>query len=158
TGKRGAQLARLEARDVVPKIVAVNTAAEYWRGDASLVHSDVDGTRDVEPPAQTRIYLFAGCQHTPGALPPPDADPNTAARGRHRFSVVDSSPLLRAVLVNLDRWVADGVEPPASAGPRLADGTGIAAETAREAFARIPDARFPDRLERPRRLDFGPDA
>src|SRR5437660_1403407 len=34
TGKRGAQLARLEARGTVPKIVAVNTSAEYWRGDA----------------------------------------------------------------------------------------------------------------------------
>jgi len=42
TGTRGAQLARLEARDTVPKIVAVNTSAEYWRGDASLVHADVE--------------------------------------------------------------------------------------------------------------------
>ncbi len=47
TGERGAQLARLEARGILPKIVAVNTSAEYWRGDASLVHADVEGTRDV---------------------------------------------------------------------------------------------------------------
>src|SRR5207245_8538588 len=112
TGQRGAQLARLEARGTVPKIVAVNTSAEYWRGDASLVHSDVDGTRDVAPHPQTRLYLFAGCQHTPGTLPPPDADPNTGSRGLHMFNVVDYSPLLRAVLVNLDRWVTDGAEPP----------------------------------------------
>ncbi|HKC98791.1 MAG TPA: alpha/beta hydrolase domain-containing protein [Methylomirabilota bacterium] len=157
TGKRGAQLARLEARDTVPKIVAVNTAAEYWRGDASLVHSDVEGTRDAEPHPETRLYLFAGCQHTAGTLPPPDADPNTGSRGRHMFNVVDYAPLLRAVLLNLDRWVADGVEPPASAVPRLADGTGVQAEQTRRQFARIPGVRFPDRIERPRRLDFGPD-
>jgi hypothetical protein len=157
TGQRGAQLARLEARGVAPKIVAVNTAAEYWRGDASLVHSDVDGTRDVEPHPRTRLYCFAGCQHTPGTLPPPEADPNTGSRGRHTFNVVDYAPLLRAVLVNLDRWVSDGVEPPPSAVPRLADGTGVVAEATRSLFARIPGARFPDRLERPRRLDFGPD-
>ena len=157
TGKRGAQLARLEARGTVPKIVAVNTSAEYWRGDASLVHSDVEGTRDVAPHPQTRLYLFAGCQHTPGTLPPPDADPNTGSRGRHTFNVVDYAPLLRAVLMNLDRWVTDGAEPPVSAVPRLDDGTGVVAETTRATFTRIPGARFPDRVERPRRLDFGRD-
>jgi len=157
TGQRRAQLARLEARGTVPRIVAVNTSAEYWRGDASLVHSDVDGTRDVAPHPQTRLYLFAGCQHTPGTLPPPDADPNTGSRGLHTFNVVDYSPLLRAVLVNLDRWVTDGAEPPASAVPRLDDGTGVAAETTRASFTRIPGVRFPDRIERPRRLDFGPE-
>jgi Alpha/beta hydrolase domain len=157
TGTRGAQLARLEARDTLPKIVAVNTSAEYWRGDASLVHSDVEGARDVEPHPATRLYLFAGCQHTPGTLPPPEADPNTGSRGLHTFNVVDYSPLLRAVLANLDRWVTDGVEPPPSAVPRLADGTGVPAETTRPSFTRIPGARFPDRIERPRRLDFGPD-
>jgi len=157
TGKRGAHLARLEARDAVPKIVAVNTAAEYWRGDASLVHSDVEGTRDVEPHPQTRLYLFAGCQHTPGTVPPPDADPNTGSRGRHMFNVVDYAPLMRAALTNLDRWVSADVEPPANAVPRLVDGSGVSAESTRTTFARIPGVRFPDRIARPRRLDFGPD-
>jgi hypothetical protein len=157
TGQRGAQLARLEARGTVPKIVAVNTSAEYWRGDASLVHSDVEGTKDVAPHPETRLYLFAGCQHTPGTLPPPDADPNTGSRGLHTFNVVDYSPLLRAVLVNLDRWVTDGVEPPPSVVPRLEDGTGVPAETTRASFTRIPGVRFPDRIEGPRRLDFGPE-
>jgi hypothetical protein len=157
TGERGAHLARLEARGILPKIVAVNTAAEYWRGDASLVHSDVEGTRDVVPHGQTRLYLFAGCQHSPGAVPPPDADPNTGSRGLQTFNVVDYSPLLRAVLANLDRWVSAGVEPPPTAVPRLADRTGVPAELTREGFARIPGVRFPDRVERPRRLDFGPD-
>jgi alpha/beta hydrolase family protein len=156
TGERGAQLARLEARGTLPKIVAVNTSAEYWRGDASLIHADVEGTRDVQAHSETRLYLFAGCQHTPGALPPPDADPNTGSRGLQTFNMVDYSPLVRAVLTNLDRWVG-GVEPPPSAVPRLADGTGVRAESLREHFTRIPGVRFPDRIERPRRLDFGPD-
>jgi Alpha/beta hydrolase domain len=157
TGERGALLARLEARGTVPKIVSTNTAAEYWRGDASLVHTDVEGTRDAPPHPDTRVYLFAGCQHTPGVLPPPDADPNTGSRGLQTFNVVDYAPLLRAALVNLDRWVTDGVEPPPSAVPRLADGTATPAATTRARFAAIPGVRFPDRVERPRRLDFGPD-
>jgi hypothetical protein len=156
TGQRGALLHRLALRPHPPRIFTINTAAEYWRGDGSLVHTDVAAMRDVTPPAWVRQYLFAGTQHTPGALPPPPADPNTGGRGFHTFSVVDYSPLLRAALVNLDRWVSDGVAPPASQVPRLADRSAVAAETTREVFARIPGARFPDRLSRPLRLDFGP--
>ena len=109
SGQSDGLLGRLQARGTMPKIFATNTAAEYWRGDGSLVHTDVRGTRDVETPANVRVYLFAGSQHTPGALPPPLADPNTGARGRHVFNVVDYAPLLRAALVNLDRWVSDDV-------------------------------------------------
>jgi hypothetical protein len=157
TGERGALLARLETKGKLPKLVLTNTSAEYWRGDASLVHTDVEGTRDVAPRPTTRLYLFAGCQHTPGTLPPPDADPNTGSRGLQTFNVVDYAPLLRAALVNLDRWVTAGVEPPPSVVPRLADGSAVPAESTRECYARIPGVRFPDRIERPRRLDFGPD-
>jgi hypothetical protein len=156
TGQRGALLHRLASRARPPRIFTINTAAEYWRGDGSLVHTDVAGRRDVTPPPYVRQYLFAGTQHTPGTIPPPPADPNTGGRGRHPFSVVDYSPLLRAALVNLDRWVSDGVEPPPSAVPRLADFTAVAAETTRGVFATIPGARFPDHLPRPVRLDFGP--
>jgi len=157
TGERGALLARLEAKGKLPKLVLTNTSAEYWRGDASLIHTDVEGIRDVASRPTTRLYLFAGCQHTPGALPPPDADPNTGSRGLQTFNTVDYAPLLRAVLVNLDRWVAAGVEPPPSVVPRLADGSGVPAESTRERYERIPGVRFPDRIERPRRLDFGAD-
>src|SRR5207302_9422652 len=58
-------------------------------------------------------------------------------------------------LVSLHLWVPDGAGLPASAVPRLDDGTGVAAETTRASFTRIPGVRFPDRIERPRRLDFG---
>jgi hypothetical protein len=156
TGQRGALLHRLAGRARPPRIFTINTAAEYWRGDGSLVHTDVAATRDVTPPPWVRQYLFAGTQHTPGALPPPPADPNTGGRGCHPFSVVDYSPLLRAALVNLDRWVSEGVEPPPSSVPRLADGTAVAAETTRAVYAAIPGVRFPDRVPRPVRLDFGP--
>jgi hypothetical protein len=41
--------------------------------------------------------------------------------------------------------------------PHLADGTAVPAEATRDVFAAIPGARFPDRVQRPARLDFGPD-
>ncbi len=157
SGQRGALLARLEAAGRRPKIFTVNTSAEYWRGDASLVHADVEGRVDVEPLPHVRVYLFAGTQHTPGALPPPAADPNTGDRGRAPFNTVDYAPLLRAALVNLDAWVSDGVAPPPSAVPRHADGSAVPAESTASTFTAIPTVRFPDRLSRPVRLDFGSD-
>ncbi len=153
----GGLLKRLTQRGRVPRIFATNTSAEYWRGDASLIHTDIDGRRDVEPPDFVRTYLFAGTQHTPGALPPLSSDPNTGGRGQHRFNVVDYAPLLRAALVNLDRWVSEGVEPPPSKFPRLADGTAVEAESTAAFFRTLPGVRFPDRVVRPLRLDFGPD-
>jgi hypothetical protein len=148
---------RLRQRGRVPRILATNTAAEYWRGDGSLIHTDSDGRSDAEPADFVRTYLFAGTQHTPGALPPLSADPNTGSRGHHRFNVVDYAPLLRAALVNLDRWVSDSVEPPPSAFPRIAEGTAVEAESLGAFFRALPAMRFPDRVERPVRLDFGPD-
>ena len=158
TGQRAGLLDRVRARASRPKIVAVNTSAEYWRGDASLTHIDVTGSRDVEPAPDVRAYLFAGTQHMPGTLPPPSEDANTGSRGLHVFNAVDYAPLLRAVLVNLDRWVTEGVEPPASALPRLGDGSAVPAESTAPVFRALPGMQFPDRVPRPQRLDFGPDA
>jgi hypothetical protein len=151
----GENLARIRKRGRIPRIFAINTSAEYWRGDASLIHTDIEGRRDIEPPDFMRTYLFAGTQHTPGAIPPPSADPNTGSRGLQRFNVVDYAPLLRAALVNLDRWVSEGVEPPASVFPRIADETAVLAESNGPRFTRIPGVRFPDRIHRPAQIDFG---
>ena len=147
---------KLRDRGRTPRIFATNSAPEYWRGDASLIHTDIDGSRDAEPAEFVRTYLLAGTQHTPGALPPLSADANTGSRGYHRFNVVDYAPLLRSALVNLDRWVSEGVEPPPSAFPRLADRTAVEAESLGSYFRNVPGVRFPDRVSRPVRLDFGP--
>jgi hypothetical protein len=53
--------------------------------------------------------------------------------------------------------VSDGVAPPASAFPRLSNRTAVQAETLAPFFQVIPGVRFPDRISRPRVLDFGPD-
>jgi hypothetical protein len=143
----------------LPKIVTINTSAEYWRGDCSLMHTDLAGARDVEPPAGTRNYLFASTQHGPGVVPLPHVDA-TGQRGLHGFNAVDYVPFLRAALVNLDRWVSEGVEPPPSRFPRLADGTAIPARAALDAYRGLPGLTLPDpeRLPVMRRVDLGPDA
>jgi hypothetical protein len=81
------------------------------------------------------------------------------ARGANNFNMVDGSTALRAFLINLDRWVSEGIEPPANAFPRLADGTAITREAALDQFSRIPGLALLDRAQLPRlrRLDLGPD-
>jgi hypothetical protein len=151
-------LARASKRGRVPKIVATNTSAEYWRGDASLIHTDSEGPPRTWSCRISRAPISSQARSTErGRLPPLAEDPNTGSRGLQRFNINDYGPLLRAALVNLDRWVSEGVAPPASAYPRLADGTAVMGESLAEAFGGIPGVRFPDRIARPRHLDFGPD-
>jgi hypothetical protein len=157
TGQKGSLLARQIARGGLPRIFTTNSSAEYWRGDGSLVHTDVEGRQDVEGVPEVRQYLYAGTQHTPGALPPPSEDPNTGGRGLQKFNLVDYAPLIRASLVNLDRWVKDGTEPPLSSVPRIGDKTAVPHESVAKTFTAIPGVRFPDNIERPMRLDFGAD-
>jgi hypothetical protein len=158
TGRTDGLLRRQRAAGGVPRIMFTNTGAEYWRGDASLMHTDYAGTRDVEPPAEVRNYYFAGTQHGPGVLPLGRLSLVDGARGANDFNVVDYRPLLRAALINLERWVRDGVEPPPSAFPRLADGTAIPARDVAATFARFPTVAAPDpeRVPTMRRLDLGP--
>ncbi len=156
--------ARLDARQSPLKVVYTNTAAEYHRGDASLVHTDPDGLRDVADGPHARVYHFAGTEHGLGVWPPSDttavaADPRGwIERSQNLRGVVDYGRLLRACLVNLDRWVVEGVEPPPSRHPRLDDGTAVEPEGLAKIFDRLPRARYPRHHARPRRLDFGGDA
>jgi Alpha/beta hydrolase domain len=121
----------------VPKIFTTNTSSEYWRVDCSLIHTDPSGTRDVEPPAEERIYLIAGHQHGSGLPLVGDTTP-IGARGANNFNMVDGSTALRAFLINLDRWVSEGTEPPPNAFPHLADGTAVNRASALEQFQSLP--------------------
>jgi hypothetical protein len=160
TGATAGLHERIAARGSQLKVVYTNSAAEYHRGDASLIHTDPEGRRDVRHGPDVRIYLFAGTEHGLGVWPPTDtqpapADPTGAVeRGQQIRGVLDYAPLLRACLANLDRWVTEGVEPPASRHPRLDDGTAVPPETLAPVFDRIPGARYPRHHALPRALDW----
>jgi hypothetical protein len=155
TGRTDGLLERLAARRPIPKIFFTNTSTEYWRGDASLIHSNVEGTKDVIPSASLRIYHFAGTQHSFGSLPLTDTNPVDGARGQQKFNSVDYIPLLRAALVRMDRWVTEEEAPPPSRYPRLADGTAVPWEQPKRVFEALPAVAFPACLPQVRRLDFG---
>ena len=142
------------------KVFYTNTSFEYHRGDASLVHTDPSGTRDVEPGPDVRVYHFTGAEHglgvwPPSATQPPAADPRGWTElSQHLRGVVNYGRLLRACLVNLDRWVTEGVAPPPSRHPRVSDGTAVDPSTLTKVFGRIPGADYPRHHARPQRQDF----
>ena len=151
---------RLTARASKLKVFYTNSSAEYHRGDASLAHTNAEGTRDVANGPLARVYHFAGTEHGLGVWPPTAekaaaADPSEPPEHSQNLrNTIDYAPLLRACLVNLDRWVTEGVEPPPSRHPRLAEGTAVAFEALHAVFDRIPGASYPRHHARPCRLDF----
>jgi hypothetical protein len=158
TGRTDGLLRRLAAKGKVPKIFLINTSAEYWGGHAALIHTTLDGKDDLPPSDSVRIYHYAGTQHGPGRLALYDVDIQEGPRGQQLGNSVDYRPLLRAALVNLDRWVSSGEEPPASCHPRLDDGTAIPPERTEATFRAIPGVNFPEHLKYVYKLDFGPEA
>ena len=116
-------LERCRARNNCPKIVHTVTSSEYWQGGHSLNTADPMGEKDIALPDNVRIYHFAGTQHRTTATMPEGVcavPPNTA---------VDPRPVMRALVLALDRWVKGGAPPPASVYPRIADGTLLPAVT-----------------------------
>jgi hypothetical protein len=156
TGRTDGLLARLDARGKTPKVFFINTSAEYWNGHAALTHTDLDGKHDLAPSEAVRIYHFAGTQHGPGNLLLTDTGAADDSRGQQRPNSVDYRPLLRAALVNLDRWVTEGQAPPPNLHPCLEDGTAVPPAQTAATFQALPGVQFPAHLRSIARLDFGP--
>jgi hypothetical protein len=159
TGRRSGLLDQPAAVGDLPKIIATDSAAEYWRGDAALAHIDTTGQRDLPEHPLTRRYLFAGAQHTPGYLGQSRTNPGTGTIARYPLNVLDYRPLHRAALINLDRWITEDMAPPPSRHPRLCDATAVEREQVLATFARLPGFTPPDpqRLPFVRTVDMGGD-
>lgn len=134
------------ARDA-PKIFYTNTAYEYYGRAASLIHTTIDGAHDAPLAPDTRIYFLAGCQHGPASFPP------VRGGSQNLPNPNDWRWPMRALLVALDRWVQLGEEPPASRYPKIADGT--LTQLSAVAFPKIPDVRFPTRIQQAWHVDYG---
>src|SRR4029453_6922693 len=108
-------------------------------GDAALAHIDPATGKDLPEVDGMRSYLFAGTDHV-GDVPlfkdrMPLANPGNP---------LDMSLALRATFANLERWICDGVEPPASRVPCSADGTAVRREDVLGRIASIPGLHPPD--------------
>ncbi len=152
TKKRDGILARHEADRNAPKVFYTNTGYEYWGRAASLLHTSLDGSADVEALANERIYHLASTQHFPVPFPPRQRKPGTQV---YRGNPIDLLVPLRALLVALQEWVEDDTEPPPSRYPRVADGTLVPIDEV--AWPAIDGLDLPTVVHEAYRADYGPE-
>lgn len=134
TGETGDAFKRARDSGFLPKFMVINSATDYWTRAASLLHTDVEGTKDADIDSSFRIYAISGIAHTEG-----------------RTGMVG-----RALLVALDKWVSEGIKPPDSRIPRISNGTLVDLTSFKKSFPRVPDMILPSSLYQPIRLDPGP--
>jgi hypothetical protein len=148
TGVNDGLLTHAGAPDLLPKIFYTNSDYEYWGRAASLIHTTVDGTTDAPLMDNVRIYLLAAGQHGPAAFPP------TQTIGQQRNNPLDYRWAMKALLVAMDRWTANGTLPPASRYPKIADGTLVAPDKLR--FPKLASVTTTTAVHRAYRSDYGP--
>ena len=132
----GADAALLRGDGFDPLLIESNTSSEYWQKGASLLATDAGGTRDLDLPETTRLYLISGTQHGGRA-----GTPSSPGNCQNRRNPHSAAPAVRGLLAALDRWVRDGHAPAPSRIPRIADGTLVPAEQL--GFPRLPDFAAP---------------
>jgi len=131
----------------VPKIFYTNTSYEYYGRSVSLIHITLDGAKDTPLAPNTRIYFLVGWQHGPSPFPPERGEAQNLANPNNY------SWTLRALLVALDGWVAEGLEPPPSRYPKIADGS--LTPLGAVAFPKLPGVQFPTRIQQAWHADYG---
>ena len=70
TGVEEGLLENARATEHQPKIFYTNSATEYWQRGFALAHTTPDGSKDVAPPDNVRMYSFSGASHNIGRFPP----------------------------------------------------------------------------------------
>ncbi len=140
----------------MPKLIHTNSGMEYWWSGASLGHTSVDATEDIDPPNDVRLFHLSGAQHSPGVLPLSDRNVD-GFQAQQPLNTFDYRPAMRALLTALDLWAREGVEPPSNRVPRIGEGTAVAREDLKDTYTKIPGSAWPVHLPQRLRLDFGPD-
>ena len=120
-GKRAGLLDRARATGALPRLFQINSGYEYWGRAASLIHMTPDGTADVEPLENERLYHIAGAPHY--SMPFPPAEATATAPGLYRGSAVDTSGIQRALLLHMLEWIERDDPPPPTHIPTIVAGT-----------------------------------
>jgi len=130
SGLTDGMLVKCQATGTCPKIMETNSEDEMFQARASLLVTDTEGN-DITLPDNVRVYLFASTQHSGGVTP-------SFGICKYLSNPLRYTPLQRALLVALDRWVTSGERPPDSQFPRRADHTMVPSDQASAGFPNIP--------------------
>jgi hypothetical protein len=151
TGRRDGLLTHNMKPQFMPKVMYTNSSHEYWGRAASLFTTTIDGKEDATMMATTRAYLYTGGNHGVGAFPP------NRGSGQQLNNPLDYRWAARKLLVSLNRWVTDGVEPPPNAYPRISNATLVPPEKLN--FPKLPNLTPPGttNIHKAYRVDYGAD-
>ena len=148
SGKTDGVLAKCTAQRACPKIMHWDSGLEFWSARSSLVVTDPKGTQDVAIPENVRLYLFSSTQHGPAATP---------AKGicQQLTNPLQYRETQRALMMDLQAWVANEVPPPPSRFPRLADGNLVPSVPQNgQGFPAIPGVTFTGRVNHLSVIDY----
>lgn len=149
TGKRDGLLVHAMKPEFLPKVFYTNSSYEYWGRSASLYHTTIDGLEDAQLMTNVRAFLLASGQHGVAGFPP------SRSIGQQLNNPLDYRWAMRKLLVSMNRWITDGMEPPASAYPRIDAGTLVPPTQLK--FPKIPGVNTTASTLKAYRADYGPD-
>ena len=141
--------------DTDPLVFQTDSASEFWqlRGTPNVV--DALGN-PVPLPDNVRMYFNSSTAHgmiLTGVNTPP---PGTNVLCQNSTPSAGIAETARALLVAMDLWADQGVEPPPSNYPRLENGTLIPVEEYNAEFPAIPGAAVAALQNPLELLNFGP--
>ena len=122
-------LAACTASSTCPNIIQVDADSEYYGAHVSLILTDTSG-QALELPPNVRYWMLATA-HLQGN-----------AGCRDAANPVQPWPYYRAAFDAMVQWVRNGVEPPATRAPSVADGTAVTVERQGEQYPTIQDRPY----------------
>jgi hypothetical protein len=151
TGRTAGRYDACTATNTCPLAMEIYSANEYWVKGGSLFHTDPAGKLDLPDHPMARLYLISSHQHGTG---------NGTSKGScQQFgNPLNSAPIQRALWEALDLWSTEGVAPPPSSVPHLADGTLVPAlPQSAVGFPKIPGVVYNGLKSTRYLLNYGPD-
>lgn len=118
TGRRDGLLLRCRLGNTCPRIMETDSEYEFWGARASLLVTDTRGEH-LDLPPEVRAYALTGHPHFAAA----DAVASQGDRCALPVNPLHAGAPLRALLVAMEAWMRDGIEPPASRYPMRSQGT-----------------------------------
>ncbi len=146
----------LKRADIDPVVFQSDTGNEFWEMKAGLNVTDGLGNPAPVPvPDNARLYFLSSFQH--GGNNPPATFPGAAGNCQNPTNPNYHGPTVRALLMALDAWADQGIDPPPSSYPHVRAGTLVTLDAAAAAFPAIPGVQFPQVVNQLELLNYGPE-
>jgi len=153
TGAKLGLLDRCTATQSCPRIFNTFTSTEYRQYAEAYSTVDPFGTHDLPLPPNVRIYFLPGSQHGTLDSRAQPIGPGVCQNAKNNGPNMESQ---RALLVAMDEWLRDGMEPPPTWVATLAAGELAASDQGSVGWPNIPGVNYTDKALIPTPLDYGP--